>query len=209
MSQVSQMHRKLHGGRIGAAGLWLLAAGLLAGAILLAGHVVRTATGVKGALLYRDANAIAGQPFYYGLLEYATAAILLMSGAILAFETVRHRLGYPRRPLLAMLGLALLTILLGADDLIMIHESAPYVGLTAEQVMAAYGVALIAILALDPAEIRQPRAALLGLALLGLGLAAIEDVFEMKPLGVGLEDYLEIVAFSFWSVYVVARAAER
>lgn len=186
---------------------WIVAAAGVAVGILATGYLLRRLTGVEGSLLYRDANAIAGQPFYYGLLEYMTASILLMSGAILAFETVRHRRAGDLRRFLGLLVFSILTILLGFDDLLMIHESAPYFGLSAETVLGAYALVLFAALGLDPAEMLQQRIFLLVIALLALGLAGLEDVLNMRPLGIGLEDYLEIGGFSFWSVYILARAA--
>lgn len=208
MSQTAIFHEEVRTGTPPAL-LGLAVATLLSAAILAVAHVVRSLTGVEGALLYRDANAMAGQPFYYGLLEYATASILLMSGAILAFETAKHRGQESLRGWIALLCLAGLTLLLGADDLLMLHESMPYVGLSPEHLLAVYAVLLAAILVFDPTEIVRPRIAVLAVGIIALGLAGIEDVFSLRPLGVGLEDYLEVVGFSFWGVYVVTRAAAR
>lgn len=150
---------------------WFLAAAGLAAVILATGYVLRNLTGVDGSVLYRDANAIAGQPFYYGLLESMTASILLMSGAILVFETLHHRRSSALRPFLAVLALGLLTILLGLDDLVMIHESAPYLDISPETILGAYAIVLLAALVLDPAEMLQPGTVLPVLALLSLGVA--------------------------------------
>ncbi|KAF0675896.1 hypothetical protein [Profundibacterium mesophilum] len=171
--------------------------------------LIRRATGVPGALLYRDANAIAGQPFYYGILEYAPSGLLMMSGAILAFETLKHRRREPRKAMLALLVLALLTLFLGADDLLMLHESAWYVGLEESHVILWEDALLVIALVLDPMAMLQPLAMVAVAALAMLGLAATEDMLGIRPLGVGLEDYLEIIGFSFWSVYLLARAWAR
>ena len=189
--------------------VWFSVGALVATTILGAGYLIRRTTGVRGSLLYRDANAIAEQPFYYGLLEYATASILMMSGAILAFEMLKHRRDDQLRTKLALCALAILTMFLGADDLLMLHENAHYLRLSEKHVMLGEAMLLGLVVILQPKEIMQPLSILAITGLLMLGLAVLEDAMGLKPFGVGLEDYLEIVGFSFWCVYVLARATTR
>lgn len=191
------------------AAVWLSVGALVAATILFAGYLIRRATGVRGSLLYRDANAIAEQPFYYGLLEYATASILMMSGAILAFETLKHRRDDQLRTRLALSALAILTMVLGADDLLMLHENAHYLRLSEKHVLLGEGMLLGLVVVLQPKEIMQPLTILAVMGLSILGLAVSEDALNLKPFGVGFEDYLEIVGFSFWCAYVLARASTR
>ena len=186
--------------------MWAVVAAGIAAAILAVGYAVRHLAGVDGSLLYRDANAIAGQPFYYGLLECMTASLLLMSGAILSFETIRHRGTEARRRFLALTAFAGLTVLLGIDDLVMIHEigslSGPQLRNHPRRLRRfvddrlCSGPRRNAAIPFRPARYRDPDAR----PRRGRGCV------QIKPLGIGLEDYVEIVGFSFWSTYMLARA---
>ncbi len=179
---------------------------------ILLGMYFHARTGVRMSFLYRDANAIAGQPFYYGVLEIATGAMLLMSGAVLLYEGAAGRL-LDRGVTRFLLLFGGLTVLLGLDDILMLHESAGffYWRLTEQHVYAFYGLVLLLAAGMNVRLFLRTPFLLLGLAMCFLALSTAEDQLGIRPLGVGLEDYLEIFAFAFWSSYAlsVAVAARR
>lgn len=46
------------------------------------------APGVEYSFLYRDANAISGNPFYRGMLEKLTFVLMISSGSVLLFTAL-------------------------------------------------------------------------------------------------------------------------
>lgn len=159
-------------------------------------------TGVEYSFLYRDANAIAGNPFYYGILENLTAALMISSGSILLFTAVTERWPNPD-PLAFSLCMGLLTTVMGLDDLLMLHESAWFIHWRLKE--AHVYLVYAALLAFSVFRYRRLFLStpfpLLAMALAALAFAGVEGMLE---LGFKVEDYLEIVGFSFWFSYVVA-----
>ncbi|SCY57372.1 hypothetical protein [Paracoccus tibetensis] len=159
-------------------------------------------TGIEPSLLYRDANAIAGQPFYYGILEGLTATLLIASGAIMIFSAFSDHA--PRSPSFRFcLVFGLLTFVMGLDDLLMLHESAWFFHwrLTETHVYLVYAAALVFSLTKYREAVRTTPFPLLVIALVALAVAGVED---MLALGHIPEDYVEIIGFSFWFCFAVA-----
>lgn len=159
-------------------------------------------TGVNHSLLYRDANAIAGNPFYYGILESLTAALMISSGSIILFTAVTEKWA-SSKSFMFSLSMGLLTVILGFDDLLMLHESVWLIHwwLKEAHVYLVYA----ALLAFSVAYCWRPFLStpfpVLVIALSALAIAGVEDMLEF---GFGIEDYLEIMGFSFWFSYIVA-----
>lgn len=191
----------------GSAVLWSMIAIVLAAVCLAIGLYLGIRTGVSQSFLYRDANAIAGQPFFYGILEVATGSILLMSGSVLLFVALTERFA-DNGVRWFLLGFGLLTVALGFDDLLMLHESAWFFHWRLEEkhVYALYGVILLLTVGFHPRLFLRSAFPVLGLAFAFLALAMIEDELDFRPMGRGMEDYLEIFGFSFWSSYILATA---
>lgn len=180
---------------------WAILALALAASLLGAGYYVTQVTGRSLDVLLRDANAIAGQPQYFGALDYAE--VLLMSGAgwIALFVAV---LGRDRSALFLGLG-GLLSLLLALDNLYMLHESAWRFHLNEQIVFGFYGLLLGALVAANLRRFLQTSFVLLGIALALFALAALVDAVSpaASPLPTGFEDCVELVGVCFWSVYFV------
>lgn len=159
-------------------------------------------TGVEYSFLYRDANAIAGNPFYYGILENLTAVLMISSGSILLFTAMTEGWTSPE-PLGFSLGMGLLTTVMGLDDLLMLHESAWFIHwrLKEAHVYLVYAALLVFSVGYYRRLFLSTPFPLLAMALSALALAGVEDMLE---LGFKIEDYLEIVGFSFWFSYILA-----
>lgn len=183
---------------------WSLISLGICGVFLAVALYLHHRTGVEYSLLYRDANAIADNPFYYGALESMTASLLIASGAILLFA-VSTRTEHDKVTALFAGGLGLLSILLGLDDLFMFHENAWffYWRLQEMHFYILYATILLVSVIGGWRAFRSSPWPLLVVALVMLAIAAVGDQF-----GIGLwrEDYLEIIGFSFWFCYVVATA---
>lgn len=167
----------------------------------------QTKTDTPIGFFFRDANAIAGQPFFYGGMEYASSMFMMMSGAILLFcAGVENTAGKDIRRFLLLFGI--LTAMLGFDDLFMLHESMKILihGFDELKVFAVYAVLLLVIFGLYHRILLQTPFFMFLFALFLLAIAAVEDHFEKPLFGIIMEDYLELVAFTFWAVYAVATA---
>ena len=180
---------------------WSVAALVLCASVLAIAVYLVERTGVAARDLYRDPNTIASNPFYFGILESLTAAILLTSGAILVFTALTER--WPSTDAYAFASiLGALTVTMGLDDLLMLHESASFVHWRLDELHVYLAYALVLAFAL----LRYWRLFLatpapLLLASLGvLAIAAVED--SLAP-GLIYEDYTEIVGFSLWFAYIV------
>lgn len=159
-------------------------------------------TGVEYSFLYRDANAIAGNPFYYGILENLTAVLMISSGSILLFTAATGKWA-SADPFGFSLCMGLLTTVMGLDDLLMLHESAPFFHwrLKETHVYLVYAALLVFSVSFYRRIFLSTPFPLLAMALAALALGGMED---MLGFGFGIEDYLEIVGFSFWFCYIVA-----
>ena len=180
---------------------WALLALTVAGTLLGMGSYVLAVTGQPLGVLVRDANAIAGQPNYFGALEHA--GILLTSGAgwIAAFSALFCH-GQAARFLL--LG-GLLSLLLAADDLYMLHESGPRFGISETFVFALYALLLVALVVTSLRHFLSTPFVLLGAAMALFAIAVFFDATRYTPFGLpsGAEDCLELVGICFWTVYFV------
>ena len=159
-------------------------------------------TGVEYSFLYRDANAIAGNPFYYGILENLTAVLMISSGSILLFTAATGKWA-SADPFGFSLCMGLLTAVMGLDDLLMLHESAPFFHWRLKEihVYLLYAALLVFSVSCYRRVFLLTPFPLLAMALAALALGGMEDMLE---LGLGIEDYLEIVGFSFWFSYIIA-----
>lgn len=178
---------------------WALLAVALAALLLGAAFYVTLVTGKPFDVLISDPNGIAKQPNYFGALEYA--GIILMSGAgwISLFSATLCR-GQARRFLL--LG-GLLSLMLAADDLYMLHENSWRFHLNERILFSFYGMLLVLLVVTNVRQFLKTPFVLLGMALLFLAGAIVFDLLQHfwgKPMGL-FEESPEIVGICFWSVY--------
>ncbi|EAU42762.1 hypothetical protein FP2506_07971 [Fulvimarina pelagi HTCC2506] len=186
---------------------WLIPIAISAACILLT-LVLSARTGTPLSDFYRDANAIAGHPPYFGFLEYVTSITMLMTGAIVLFTALTETA--PSRETLrfgALLGL--LTLALGADDLFMIHESVKSIHpiLSEKLVYACYALTLFVMIVLYYRQMLKSAFIFLLVALGFLFLGALEDQFG-KLFPERLEDFWELVGFIVWGTYAVITAVD-
>lgn len=180
---------------------WALFAVVILTGLLGMGAYVLAVTGQPLGVLVRDANAIAGQPNYFGAIEHA--GILLMSGAgwIAVFSAFLCRQQAAR---LLFLG-GLLSLLLAADDLYMIHESAWRFGLAEQVVFGFYALLLVLLVVTSVGHFLKTPFVLLGMALLLFAMSIVLDAGGHAPFALlaGTEDCLELAGICFWSAYFV------
>lgn len=182
--------------------LWGLVALAICVIFAAVGLYLQHKTDVRPSLLYRDANAIAENPFYYGIFESMTASIMIASGSVLVFTCIVET-GIHADVRAFSLVIGILTLAMGFDDLLMLHESMWffYWRLQESHVYAGYAALTLIGTVYYWRVFFSTSFPLFGVALGALALAAAGD-----QLGVwlGPEDYLEILGFSFWFSYAIA-----
>ena len=181
---------------------WALLAVLLAALLIGVGSYILAVTGQPLVVLMRDANAIAKQPNYFSALEHA--GILLMNGAgwIAVFSSLFCR-GQSARFL--FLG-GLLSLLLAADDLYMLHESSWRFGIDETFIFAFYALLLVLLVATNVRTFVATPFVLLGAAMALFAIALFIDTTHYDtPFGLpgGTEGCLELAGICFWAAYFV------
>lgn len=197
---VSPLARDVLAAQLSAIPWALLAAGLTA-ALLAGGVFVLAVTDQPLSVLVRDANAIAQQPNYFGALEHA--GIILMCGAgWIALYTSMFCRGQTARFL--FLG-GLLSLLLAADDLYMLHESSYRFDVPEQLIFALYAVLLLLLVATSLRQFLKSPFLLLGVAMTLFAVAIMIDATHYTPFGLpwGTEDCIELAGICFWAVYFV------
>lgn len=193
--------------------LLLAALAMLTGLVPVAALVLR---GVPPDTLTRDIFAITGDAIYVGLLSnvgimgWAVAAVTwLLCAAMLQRVAPAHTL----RPL--ALGAGLFTILLLADDALMLHEYVlpRFTGVPEHLFILSYGVVALALLALGVRRILRTNYLLLLLAG-GLFAGSIvgDDLLPQTGMQLLLEDGLKFAGIVVWAAYAIdttLRLAER
>jgi hypothetical protein len=177
---------------------------LCLGCALVAGQVFD----LPPSTFYRDPVALYSENFAIGWLSnlgavcwFAAASVLLFTASLVA--------GPERTSLLAFGGV---TLLLGVDDLFLVHEGVfPFIGLPGPLLIALYGAGFAAWLVICRAAIARTRWGLLatGTALLALSLA-LDVAYEAFDLAgqamLVAEDALKLTGILFWAAYGVTYA---
>jgi hypothetical protein len=185
------------------AGVWpwaALAAGLALG-LNGAGVFVAATTGTPMGLLLGDPNATAGQPSYYGGMEYAGIILMAATAGIALFSSAFS----PRRAARFLILGGLFTLWLVLDDAYMLHEQSPRIYLSERLVFGIYGVLLLAFVLTNLTYLLQTPFALLVTAgaFFALGIAFDSFVGLARLFPNGLENMLELVGICFWSAYFI------
>jgi hypothetical protein len=176
--------------------LALLLGGILLGMGLFVVHVTDRPFNV----LTRDANVSARQPNYYGALEYAQALMMTAAGSIAVFSSLFCR-GQTLR--LLFLG-GVLSLLLAADNIYMIHEASWRFGFEEVYVFLFYALLLLLLIGTNLRRFLHTPFVLLGAALALFAGAVLFDNLGV-PFGssIAIEDSLEMFGICFWSIYFV------
>ena len=180
---------------------WALLAVLIATALLGMGSFVLAVTDQPLSVLVRDPNAIAQQPNYFGALEHAEIILMCGAGWIALYTSIFCR-GQTARFL--FLG-GLLSLLLAADDLYMLHESSYRFGVPEQFIFALYAGLLLLLIATNLRRFLNSPFLLLGFAMILFAIATMIDATHYTPFGLpwGSEDCLEVAGVCFWAVYFV------
>lgn len=153
----------------------------------------------------RDPVSIGKLPPYAGFLSQSgiffwasAAAICLFTAAVLSHTADNVRI----RNFLVFSGL--ITLLLGLDDLFLLHEKVfPFAGMPQNAVFLSYGGCLLFYLIKYHSIILKTDFMLLGLALACFGLSLIMDVLQPKGPGIYplYEDGAKLVGIVSWLAY--------
>ena len=162
--------------------------------------------GVPIGSLTRDPATVADVPIFTGFLSQAgiffwsaSAAICLFSAKVLAIQP--DRLGFKRFLLVS----GLLTLVLGLDDVFLLHEVFfPHFGVPENLVYVGYAGFVFFYLLGFRSIILETEYALLGMALGWFGLSVILDVLDPPALGQYIflvEDGAKLVGVVTWLAY--------
>lgn len=154
--------------------------------------------------LTRDPTAVAGYPIYTGFLSQigiflwsATASAIL---SCVAFHPkTKNSLKFHR--FLAVSGM--LTILLGLDDMFLLHESFfPYIGIPENVIFACYLAFILLYLIRYFHVILETDYTVLGMALVFFGLSIVLDIVNPQFLEAYIfEDGAKLIGILSWMVY--------
>ena len=189
---------------------------LITGAILVVLYLATRVAGISFTDLSRDAAATLDGPWYTGALSNSAVAVLLVGAgiAIFAASLLPSLESKSRKGLLV--ALALVVIVVAADDLFMLHEAVfPLVGISSVASFAMYGVALIAVLWIWRRVIVESTDwVFLALAALAMGFSVAIDVvleerlFTLPVSGELIEDPAKILGMVFMAYYLVATSRQ-
>jgi hypothetical protein len=189
---------------------------LITGAILVVLYLATRVAGISFTDLSRDAAATLDGPWYTGALSNSAVAVLLVGAGIAIFAAglLPALESKSRKGLLV--GLALVVIVVAADDLFMLHEAVfPLIGISSVMSFAVYGVALIAVLWIWRRVIVESTDwVFLALAALAMGLSVAIDVvleerlFTLPVSGELIEDPAKILGMVFMSYYLIATSRQ-
>ncbi len=160
--------------------------------------------GIPIGNLTRDPSAIMGAPFYTGILSQtgiffwsASAAICMFSAKIIS----KNPDSFKFKRFLFFSGL--LTMLLGLDDIFLLHESVfPYLGIHEKVVYATYaGLVLFYLVKFYPTILKTEYI----LLVMALGFFALSVIFDKSSIpGIDpylLEDGVKIAGIVSWMFY--------
>ena len=206
--------RRPHEGGAGLSAPWVIIVGATLAAVPVGVYVLERITGTDLDPVMRDTSAAAGAPYYYGY--GSTVGVLLwgVAAGASAATLLALRQTAERSVLRFFTTTLILTLLLGLDDGLLLHEEAlPARGVPEPLVYAAYLVAAVAWLAINRRLLLARPSPLLAVAILGFGLSLALDFYEriFSPLGeqVLVEDGLKFVGIGMWATYVLVESRDQ
>lgn len=154
--------------------------------------------------LMRDPTAVSEAPLYTGFFSQlgiflwaGTAAVCILSAVVLARSRRYDELKW------FLLVCALLTLVLGLDDVFLIHEELmPFFGVPEEIVLGSYAVFTVLYLLRFRWEILKTDFTVLGVALAFFGVAVALDLMMLDGIDPYLfEDSAKFIGIVSWMVY--------
>jgi hypothetical protein len=162
-------------------------------------------TALTLAALVQEPTAVAGLPPWTGLLSTLGGVGMCCAGAV-AFAA-----GARRRPRPIGRELGALTVLLGLDDLLQLHESVVpgLTGLPEEAVLAGYPAVALLIAVRHREALRRLVTPVVAVAVLLLGASVALDVLgPALPEQAWTEDTLKLLGFTGWAVWLASAARD-
>ncbi len=159
------------------------------------------------AYLTRDPNAIASKPFYFGFFSQIGIFLWAATAAICFFSAKLIKRSQESLTIIRFLVAGgLLTLLLGLDDVFLIHENTEeYFGIPEKVVYATYAIFAISFVLTFSRFILKSNYILFGMALAFFGLSIVLDRFEeYLPDSVDLflvEDGAKMIGIVSWFIY--------
>lgn len=180
---------------------WIaLGAGLLLGLLF----VLKAWRGMPTEQLTRDPNALFDAPLYVGFLSQAGIFFWAAAAALCFFTALliaRDDLQKEERYFLVSSGL--LTLMLGLDDVFLLHEQFfPFIGIPENVVYAVYGGITLLLLIRFHSLILHTQFPLLAAALALFGISMSLDCLQLEGLDIFLfEDGAKLVGILCWLAY--------
>lgn len=189
---------------------------VVTGGILVVIYLATRVAGISFTDLSRDAAATLDGPWYTGALSNSAVAFLLVGAGIALFAAGLLPSAESKSRKSLLVALALVVIVVAADDLFMLHEAVfPLVGVGSVMSFAIYGLALITVLWLwRRVVVESTDWIFLVLAALGMGFSVAIDVvleerlFTLPFSGELIEDPAKILGMVFMSYYLIATSRQ-
>jgi hypothetical protein len=181
-------------------GLVLVVSTILIGVVLFL-HLWRR---IPIGSLTRDISVIAGLPVYAGFLSQIGIFFWSASATICFFSVTllwQYANGYKLKRFLLISGL--LTLLLGLDDIFLLHETVfPFVGIPEEVVFGSYAALLLFYLVRFYPLILKTEYVLMVIALFFFGVSVLLDLFPLPGINPFLvEDSAKLIGILSWLAY--------
>jgi hypothetical protein len=181
------------------------------GAVLVATYLITRMADIPYRDLTRDPAATLGGPWYTGVLSTGSIVLLLVGSGIALFAASFLRESDNRSMKGLLTATALLMIVVGLDDLFMLHETIHLeFGITSAVYLAIYGFTLVAILWMwREVIVGSTDYVFIVLAGVGMGLSIVVDVimeqrlFQLPFSGDLIEDPAKIVGMAFMTYYMI------
>ena len=164
--------------------------------------LLHTWRGIPIPELTRDVNAIANIPIYTGFFSQL-GIFFWAPTAALCFFTYRilSSTGVPKKQMFFFLFAALLSLLLGLDDVFLLHEQffPRVIGISERFVFLIYGLFTISFLILFRYLILKTPYIILLVAFMGFGLSIVSDI--VHDFGFLFEDGAKMFGLVSWFMY--------
>ncbi len=172
---------------------------------LLAGILASTVKGVSLDTLTIDPTAVLNGSFYIG--AFSNIGVMLWSGSIALCFFAAYRLSLipsMRFQYFFMIGSGLVSLMLGIDDLFLVHEYVfpHYFAIPKNAVFLTYANLIFIYLLYFRKAILNTDYIILCLAFCFMGLAAVSKIFQLPiPKDSFLEDSLKLFGIVSWFAY--------
>jgi hypothetical protein len=178
---------------------WIFAALALGLIIAAVGALIIAATGAPMGVLLKDPNSLAmpPNPWYFGFIELASGLILVSCGASTIFAATLAK----REWKTFLYSGGIITIVLGLDDVYMLHET-----ISERSLYLVYGIVVPAFLVLNRRAVLASPFPLLLFSIAMLAASVLVDTAnDWQYLRIpDAEEFVELFGFCFWYSYFIA-----